>query len=87
MAQGDVMDPVGLPEPYILCNGEIDGRFQIGEGLTKRRPHLLLRGLVGSEQEEKQTRMWILELMEVRDADTNRNGEKGQIWSLFWRQK
>lgn len=42
-----------LPEPYILCDGEIDGRFQVGEGLTKRRPHLFRRGLVGSEQEEK----------------------------------
>lgn len=50
MAQDDVRDPVILPEPYILCNGEIDGRFQVGEGLTKRRPHLLLRGLVGSEK-------------------------------------
>ena len=53
MAQGDVRDPMSLPEPYILCNGETDERFQIGEGLTKRRSHLLLRGLVGSEQEEK----------------------------------
>lgn len=52
-AQDDVRDPVVLPESYILCNGKIDARFQVGEGLTKRRPHLLLRGLVGSEQEEK----------------------------------
>ena len=53
MAQGDVRDPMSLPEPYILCNGETDGRFQIGEGLTKRRSHLLLRGLEVSKRRNR----------------------------------
>lgn len=39
-----------LPEPYILCDGEIDGRFQVGEGLTRRRPHLLCRGWLDEQE-------------------------------------